>query len=247
MTYKLSPELEEVLQEEIDFFKKIKNECEIIFDVGCREDISYIEASDGKTFHMFEPNVEFFHNCEKKIINISNNKIYLNNFGLSNKTGMMDYWTEYQSFFCRPHQLPFFHKHNVVSLPVKKLSEYVIEKNIEKIDFLKIDTEGSEPDILLDYIDFLKKNTKYIQFEYGNTWIDRGDNISLGDITSSFESDFTFYILCNEHHPISESVHYSHLAEIGNIQLLGLIEDYIRKSVGFNIIMINKKEKHINE
>ena len=52
--------------------------------------------------------------------------------------------------------------------PIHKGGDYVQEKGIETIDFLKIDTEGSENLVLEGFIDILKKGeVKVIQFEYG--------------------------------------------------------------------------------
>ena len=45
------------------------------------------------------------------------------------------------------------------------LDEYIIEKNIKKIHFLKIDTEGSEFDVLIGAEEFLQK-IHFIIFEH---------------------------------------------------------------------------------
>jgi FkbM family methyltransferase len=60
---------------------------------------------------------------------------------------------------------------NKVMLSIKKGEEYINENKVEKIDFLKIDTEGFELHVLKGFGDFLR-NVKYIQFEYGGTFMD---------------------------------------------------------------------------
>ena len=233
--------MSDILPQEIEFFKKIKDECEIIFDIGCREDIDYIEISEGKTFHLFEPNPAFYKNCKEKLDKIFNNTIYLNNFGISDKTGVYDYWDDYQSFFNRHYKIDRLTTRSPFKLLLKKFSEYLKENKIEKIDFLKIDTEGGEPDILLDFPDFIKNNVKYIQFEYASTWVDRGDDKNLNSIISVFEDYFDFYFLFNKAHPISGNLFYSFLVKIVTQVDITAIENYSQDTFGFEIIMVNKK------
>lgn len=73
---------------------------------------------------------------------------------------------------------------NKILLHIKKGYDYVIHNNIEKIDFLKIDTEGYELQVLKGFGDFLQ-NVTIIQFEYGGTFLD--NNIKLIDVIKYLE------------------------------------------------------------
>jgi hypothetical protein len=64
-------------------------------------------------------------------------------------------------------------------LDIKTGKEYTITNHIKNIDFLKIDTEGYELNVLQGFDDFLE-NVKIIQFEYGGTFLD--NNIKLIDV-----------------------------------------------------------------
>jgi FkbM family methyltransferase len=226
-----------MIKEEIEFYKKVKDKCDIIFDVGCREDIDYIVLNPDKEFHYFEPNVEFFNNCKAKLSSYQNSKIHLNNFGLGKETGNKEYWPDSQSFMYRLALCGSPDKH--FTLKMKKFSEYLSENNIEKIDFLKIDTEGYEPDIIFDDPIFILDNVKYLQFEYGSTWTDRFIDTNLKDMWEFFKDFFDFYFLTEEEHPLSKD--YKELivpiegdALISNIHHLSVI------GFGANIIMIKK-------
>jgi len=231
--------MNEVLPQEIEFLRQIKDECEIIFDIGSRDDVDYLAVVEGKTFYMFEPNPLFYADCKTKVDKITNNTVHLYNIGIGNQTGTLDYYERYQSFFHRYFMVPD-NDRAPIKLQIKKFSEFLEENKIEKIDFLKIDTEGADPDILLDSPDFIKKNVKYIQFEYGSTWIDRRDNINLDNITSVYKDDFDFYILYNPAHPISREVSYSFLVKIDSQELRDRIESWMIAGYGYEIIMINK-------
>jgi hypothetical protein len=74
---------------------------------------------------------------------------------------------------------------NKILLDIKKGKDYVINKNIKTIDFLKIDTEGYELKVLQGFEDFLE-NIKIIQFEYGGTFLD--NNIKLIDVKNYLEN-----------------------------------------------------------
>lgn len=83
-------------------------------------------------------------------------------------------WTELSSFYRResvekscnivPHML---------KVKTYDLDSFCQEYHISTIDFLKIDTEGSELDILKGAQQLLAAHKiKYIQFEYGGTYVD---------------------------------------------------------------------------
>jgi FkbM family methyltransferase len=227
-----------ITEGEFAFFEKIKDNCSVIFDVGCKEDIHYITSSKNKTFHYFEPNIEHYIVCKEKIKNDSgNNIIYLNNFGLSNRNDVIKYWADSESFFKR-----HFHYQSRVEpsfLTIKKFSNYINESNITNIDFLKIDTEGCEPDILLDNPNFIKSNVKYVQFEWASTWVDRDDGIIFTDIYNEFTEFFDFYFLYNSAHPIS-ATYTDLLTLIDNDEMINLVNNYVMNAYGFEIVMIKR-------
>ncbi len=74
----------------------------------------------------------------------------------------------------------FFHRPDLSNVPSKKikvpvtyLDKFVVDHNICHIDFLKIDTEGSEWNILMGSRNLIEQNKiDIIQFEYGVTTAD---------------------------------------------------------------------------
>jgi len=183
---------------EIEFFNIIKNDVKIVFDIGARDDIDYIKNSydSSREFHLFEPVPEFILNCKEQIENLSpsddiNNEIHLNPFGIGSENGFMDYYPNTQSFVFRTHDA------NSVdvglSFEIKTLDTYCKENSINKIDFLKIDIEGMEIDVLNGGKKIIEKSTKIIQFEYGLCILDRG--IDPDDLVGWFDSDkFDLYL-----------------------------------------------------
>jgi FkbM family methyltransferase len=157
---------------ELDFFNSIKNKINVIFDVGCRKD-SIFTNFDGEV-HYFDPDKESINSLS---IQQNKNRVsYFNDFGLGFETTNSFYYPAYQSFYDRINSCGSSNDSQKVILPIKKSKEYIIEKNIKNIDFLKIDTEGYEFNVLKGFEDFLT-NVKIIQFEYGGTFKDSNDKL----------------------------------------------------------------------
>lgn len=162
------------------FFMNIKDNINIIFDVGCRSDSEFINFCG--EVHYFDPVNEFI---EKLKIQKNLNKVsYFNNFGLGDLNKEIYYYPKYQSFYNRINSCHISDDANKKLLHIKKGDEYVIQKNIKNIDFLKIDTEGYELNVLKGFDNFLQ-NIKIIQFEYGGTFLD--NNTKLIDVKEYLE------------------------------------------------------------
>lgn len=156
------------------FYSSIKNDIKIIFDVGCRD------GHDGN-FLDFTGEVHYFDPVSKNIDTLSrkecNNSIAkFNSFGLGEIETSKDFYPLFGSFFNRIVSTGKNDESNKVTLPIRKGKDYMVENDIQHIDFLKIDTEGYELNVLKGFEDFLSK-IRIIQFEYGGTFKD--NNVTL--------------------------------------------------------------------
>ena len=158
----------EILDCEIAFWKTILPDCEIVFDVGCRQDNIFYEMNpDLKEVHLFDPNKH-----EKLMVKIVDKPtVHFNHFALGNTTEEKTFYTDYGSFqenlWYAEFQTPDWQHKEVVK--VGKLIDYVNEKDITHIDFLKIDAEGFELEIIKGCEEFIH-NIDYIQFEDFHTF-----------------------------------------------------------------------------
>ena len=202
------------------FFIDIKDKINIIFDVGCRMD-SEFSYFNGEV-HYFDPINEFIEGLKKQE---NLNKIsYFNNFGLGNENKQLYYYPKYESFYDRINSCRYSDASNKILLYIKKGKDYAINKNIKNIDFLKIDTEGYELNVLQGFEDFLE-NIKIIQFEYGGTFLD--NNTKLIEVIRYLEQK-GFY-------------KFSYLTNIGT----KLITDFSDHYQYCNIVCINKNSNFI--
>jgi FkbM family methyltransferase len=133
------------LKDEMEVFNKMED-VKVMFDVGARTDTQYSQISPEIEIHYFEPNKNF----SEQLVGG-----YINNFGLSDKSGFMKYYPLTQSFIINVGKS--------VVYELKTLDEYA--KNISRIDFIKIDAEGMDYRILLGGAETIKR-VRYLQFEY---------------------------------------------------------------------------------
>lgn len=165
---------------EFRFFEGIKDKIDVIFDVGARSESEFIHFAG--EVHYFEPVPAFIENLKTQPNN--NRSSLFNNFGLGNDNAELYYYPKYESFYDRIHSCKESDDANKIKLHIRKAKEYVVENNIKQIDFLKIDTEGYELNVMKGFGDFLS-NIKIIQFEYGGTFLD--NNIKLVDVIRYLE------------------------------------------------------------
>lgn len=192
---------------ELNFYLSIKNKINVIFDVGCRQDSEFINFNGD--VHYFDPVNEFIENLKRRP-NL-NKKSYFNNFGLGNENTQMYYYPKYQSFYDRINSCHHSDEDNKVLLNIKKGKDYIIDNNVENIDFLKIDTEGYELNVLEGFENYLE-NVKIIQFEYGGTFLD--NNTKLIDVVKYLEDKGFYkfsYLINNGVHLITDfNDHYQY-------------------------------------
>tara|TARA_B100000073_G_C23727721_1_gene569795 strand:+ start:801 stop:1457 length:657 start_codon:yes stop_codon:yes gene_type:complete len=205
---------------EYKFFMDIKDKINRVFDVGCRDDSEFIEFTG--EVHYFDPVNEFIEKLKTK--ENMNKASYFNSFGLGEDNKELYYYPIYQSFYDRINSCHVSDKSNKIALHIKKGKDYINNNNIKNIDFLKIDTEGYELNVLQGFEDFLE-NIKIIQFEYGGTFLD--NNTKLIDVINYLEQK-GFY-------------KFSYLTNYGT----ELITDFTDHYQYCNIVCINKNSSFV--
>jgi len=157
----------------------------ILFDVGANVGNYSIKASlinkSTKVF-AFEPVEKTFeiltNNC-KKFLNVNCNKI-----AISDRIGkeLINVYFEDGG----ANSIYFMDYHANLSNQVQKqeistitIDEFVKINKISRIDILKIDVEGYEPNVIIGAMESLKSGiVKNIQFEFGDYWLNSTHNLS---------------------------------------------------------------------
>ncbi len=159
----------------------IKNR-ETVFDIGANVGSwsqKVLTKVNSPLIFAFEPIPETFKILQN---NLNHPNVHIFNFAFADIKGFKSiaYYdaslilAELSSFYPRPiveemHQT----KPTFLKVPTHSIDSFCKEKKINRIHFLKIDTEGSELDILKGSIQALAHKTiNCIQFEYGGTYQD---------------------------------------------------------------------------
>jgi len=176
-----------------------------LFDVGANRGQflkHLIAAFPLSEIYSFEPNPECFKILENSVKDYSNVKCL--NFGLGNISGEFsiylpknDMLSERASLF--PNAINFLEANEEVFkqvIQVKTLDSFCEENNIQFIDFLKIDTEGYEFNVLLGASRLInEKRINIIQFEFNEMNVEA--RVFLKDFYNLLK-DFSFYRLGQE-------------------------------------------------
>jgi FkbM family methyltransferase len=189
------------------FYNEIKEKITTIFDVGCREESLFTDFHG--EVHYFDPVESFINTLSSK--QNSNKKSYFNTFGLGEEDKEIYYFPKYQSFYDRVVSCNESEEPNKIRLKIKKGKDYMTHRGLKTVDFLKIDTEGYELNVLKGFEYFLL-NVKIVQFEYGGTFLD--SNTKLIDVVNYLKShgfERFFYLSGDGLHPVTDFTdHYNY-------------------------------------
>ena len=178
---------------ELEAFEYFKDDIKVLVDIGCRENFEYSEIKPAVKAYLFDANEYFINRLNEKVKGKKNIKTFA--FGLSNRNEEVQYDDDSESI--QEHR---FRKSNLTTVKIRKFDEVMKEcKILGKIDFLKVDIEGCEPDILEHY-DVIK-DIKYVQFEFGRGWADL-DNYNVWSVIEQYSDTHKFYYLKDPNHSI---------------------------------------------
>jgi len=232
-----------MLEGERTVFRAIYSQCDVIFDVGARYDVDYIEISKGNSinYHLFEINPKFFRILEKNIKKYENTEnIIINNVGIAERDGSAHYYNDSQSILQNTTSVLNSAEKSKFKYPLRSISNYCAELGLKKIDFLKTDIEEYDFFALLGAQDLLF-TMKYIQFELGlgADYLDR--KVTARDYFDLLENNYSLYIVKDENNPLWKT--NSIIADLVTID-----DDFLKSKlsqgkygIGYNILAINKE------
>lgn len=203
-----------------------------MFDIGANiGEYSSMLSDNSQTYgvelelHLFEPTKSCFETISKKFN--SKKSVILNNFGISDSS------TTAQIFYDKEQSgLASLYQRNLDSynlklnqseeIVLKRMNEYIEEKSIQHIDFIKIDIEGHELKAFNGFGSYLNSDfVDYIQFEYGGANLD--SHSSLMEIYKFFENrDFSLAKMMpnglemRKYSPFMDNFMYSNYVAISN-------------------------------
>lgn len=173
----LKKTLEMSIQEGEDLdrvWNMLKHNVSVLVDVGAKDSTypSSCSSSSHTEHHLFDPNLEHYTKLYKQYEN--NPNVYISNIALGDKFQTVTYYPGSESINPR-----FFGKEKITTVRQDTLDNYCEKMGIERINFLKIDTEGHELSVLKGASKILNF-TDAVLFEYGGTYPDA--KITLAEV-----------------------------------------------------------------
>lgn len=178
---------------EFRVMKQLLPTSKIVFDIGANVGswtLLALSINPNLNVHCFEPCSDAYNKLSRN--NFPSNVI-LNNTGISSKSNQTEiYLFEGKSPLNSLYQREGLENLNIQkpnkteSITLETLNDYCTRNNIFKIDFIKIDVEGHELDVLNGGRHLFEENRiQTIQFEYGGCYIDA--RVFLKDIFYFFK------------------------------------------------------------
>ncbi len=174
------------------FFIKNLKESDVFYDIGANYGFyTYLALEFCKEVHSFEPLPDIFGDLSINLKNDSN--VYLNNFALSDKEGIKDFYVVSTSSSFVEEALEFS------NIPFKKkikvqtyaLDNYVSEHN--KSTIIKMDIEGAESFVIDGGYDFFKNNNPVIAMEVWSK--NSGGDISMRAVKKLRDLGYKSYFI----------------------------------------------------
>lgn len=143
----------------------------VIFDVGSNDGTVFREAArQGHTVHSFEPTPKFANEIRSWVAEQGLTSYHFVEAAVSTSEGTMRFnissggdggCSSLKEYTDNIHQIwygrPDFNVTEIVNVAVIRMDTYVKTNNIERIDYLHIDTQGSDLDVLKSFGDELHR------------------------------------------------------------------------------------------
>lgn len=165
---------------ELEVIRRFIPHSKVVFDVGAHIGEwakLVLEINPEVELHCFEPSLSTFEKLRSQKFPLN---VICNNFGLSSQDRraelkIFEKESGMNSLYRREgiEDRGFPPQEGIETITLRTLDDYCIEKNIRRIDYLKLDIEGHELEALRGAEMMLKEERiSIIQFEYGGCHID---------------------------------------------------------------------------
>lgn len=186
----------------ITLMKRLVNLGDVGMDVGANIGthaliMGKLVGNRGKVF-AFDPNPESQRRLKENIDLNKFSNVRVLTFALSEKSGKMNLWAAGDKMLDRGtaslYDLPKLTK-SVSEVQVKNMDEFVQSENLSRLNFIKIDTRGSDLPIIRGAAFSIDKFRPYIIFEYNKeNW--EHSNSGWEEAKSFFETrDYILYLV----------------------------------------------------
>lgn len=185
----LGPEI----KNNVDLVISYLNEGDVFVDVGANTGLFSKMVLDGvgsdflSKVILFEPVPYLFNECENKFGNIDN--IIINELALGDETCETTILASnqnlgYNKIYKEGMEI---HSHEKYTIKCVRFSDWAFENKIEKVNFIKVDAEGHDVNVIRGMFDWMKQTNQkpYILFEIN--WYKDAEQNLIKDMETIFD------------------------------------------------------------
>lgn len=173
---------------EVELIKRLTLPGRMIFDVGANIGTwtkTALTHWSNATIHLFEPTLKSYHSLLQYFADfLPTEQIIPNSMAIAHQSGLQTFYVydDAPAWNTLHRRVALEEKQELRSHPISVLAitleQYCQQMGISRINFLKVDVEGGELNVLLGARQLLVQGKiDYIQFEYGGAWKDANTSL----------------------------------------------------------------------
>ena len=170
--------------ETVKLCRAVGDGSQTILDIGANIGCTAIFLSElGQTVHSFEPSPSTFKFLEMNVSRAGKGNVELHNCGLGAEPGetTLTFAPSNRSGAFVSNQTQASAGHNIENIAIRQLDEVVDSLGLTQIDFIKIDVEGFEQQVLLGAVRTLAANKPMVVLELNHWCLNAFQRTSVPD------------------------------------------------------------------
>ncbi|MGG6266445.1 FkbM family methyltransferase [Leptolyngbya sp. AN03gr2] len=185
----------------VQLFKTLATDSEVILDIGANIGCTALLFGElSKRVYAFEPSQTTFHFLEQNVLQSGLKNISLQNIGLGAEPGefTLTFSPANRSGGFVSNQTQINAGHVTETITIRPLDEIVRSLNLSKIDFIKIDVEGFEGQVLRGATETLSTYQPIIVLELNHWCLNAFQRTSIPDFFDFLRSTFPILLAIDD-------------------------------------------------
>ena len=179
--------------EMVKLFKTLASDSEVVLDIGANIGCTAILFGElAKSVYAFEPSPSTFRFLEKNIANSGLRNVFLQNIGLGAEPGEFTLTVapsnRHGAYVSNQTQASA--GHFVENIVIRRVDEVLKPLNLPKVDFIKIDVEGFEGQVLRGAVQTLSTHRPVVVLELNHWCLNAFQRTSIPDFFDFLRSTF---------------------------------------------------------
>lgn len=224
----------------VELFRSLIRPNDVIFDVGANIGCtSILFGGMARRVYSFEPSPTTFHFLKKNTRAAKLDNVQIVNSGLGKATGVFEltFSADNRSGGFVSNMISASEGHQVEQINIIKGDDFVGDNEIKKIDFIKIDVEGFERDVLDGLASLLVRDKPIVTLELNHWCLNVFQRISVPDFLDYLRGIFPYLYAVEKNdirnlHNNNDSYHvmYNHI--VGGFKYPNLVGAFDKARLG---------------